>query len=175
MKGQAGAVDMFLFIVLVMSSGILILYVSSIFLKSINDQIFVQRVKLMEKQIFLSIISIKKPFDPNDEFKGYSYLYLSKMCSKDNKDELTLEKFFNEYVPGLWNNISETVYNGKIVIEICGYYYPCEGTECVKGGMKSKINELKNQSHKVIVYRVSAFDPENQEEDGYDTHIYYFD
>jgi len=41
--------------------------------------------------------------------------------------------------------------------------------------MKSKINELKNQSHKVIVYRVSAFDPENQEEDGYDTHIYYFD
>ncbi len=170
---------MFLFIVLVMSSGILLLYTTSIFLKSINDQIFVQRVKLMEKQIFLSMISIKKPFDPNDEFKGYSYLYLSKMCDKNNNDHLTLKTFFEDYTKdfGLWEKINSTIYNGKIIIEICGYYYPCDGAKCNRNSeeMKEELKKLINQSHRVIVYRVSAFDSEDQEKDGYDTHIYYFD
>ncbi len=167
---------MFLFIVLVMSSGVLLLYVSSIFLKSINDQMFILRVKLMEKQIFLSMISLKKN-DPSDIFKGYSYLYLSKMCNKQyNKDgHLNLKDFFENYATGLWNKINSTFYQGKLIIEVCGFYYPCEGLECNRNSesMKNKIKDLMNQSHRVIVYRVSAFGQDDG--DGYDTHIYYFD
>lgn len=184
MKGQGGALDIFLFIVLVMISGILLLYVSSIFLNSLEEQMNILRIKLMEKQIFLSIISLKKDDPTDSDYHGFSYIYLTKMCNGSGYyKSLSLKDFFENYatissngkIVNLWDEINRTVYQGKLIVEICGYYYPCDGIECIRNSpeMKNKIKNLINSSDTVVVYRVSAF--RYNEPDGYDVHIYYFD